>query len=279
MLHSSEKYAWIFDQEMQGEKLSHERVGRYRARTIRAGDQLEVEIYPLWDTGAEARTAKCRATGEAQRNVNARNARKRLERLLNANFTREDLSLTLTYGAGVPNLAQARRDMQNFVRRVKAAYKRLGLPSPKYVYVMEYGSDGRKKRVHHHMVLSGGMDRDALEALWKHGRANADRLKPDEYGLTALARYITKESHGGKRWAASRNLKKPRITVSDTKISRRRVEQMAEDMECAAPAIFTKLFPDYVYTDCVIRRSDFVSGAYVYARMVARSAYVVARAL
>ena len=42
----------------------------------------------------------------------------------------------------------------------------------KYAYVIEFGGkDGRRKRVHHHVIMSG-MDRDKAEALW-NGRGYA----------------------------------------------------------------------------------------------------------
>lgn len=31
--------------------------------------------------------------------------------------------------------------------------------------------------------------------------------------------------------------------------------------------IFEKLFPAYDFTDCEVKRSNFVAGAYIYARM------------
>ena len=115
----------------------------------------------------------------------------------------------------------------------------------KYVYVIEYGGkDGKRKRVHHHVVMSG-MDRSAAEELWNgKGWANARKLQPDEYGLEALARYVTKEANGGKRWCASRNLSEPKETTADTKISKRRVEKMATDFEGAPALIFEKLLPE-----------------------------------
>lgn len=271
---NSAKYEFLFDRseeisEDAFERLRHRDVFRYRARTIKAGNVLEVEIYPIWNTQAEAHKAKKAATREAQKNLNDRNAKKKLIRKINANFTEEDLCVTLTYKDGfVPDEEQARRDIRNYLRRVRDWRRKNGLPELKYVYVIEYGGgDGRRKRVHHHVIMSG-MDRDVAEALWNgRGWANSRRLQPDDYGLEALARYMTKEPNGGKRWAASRNLVDPKITVADTKISKRKVEEIAKDFDTMPAAIFGKLFPDYVFNDCAVKYSDFVAGAYVYARM------------
>lgn len=277
MPYSSSKYEFLFDRseeitESAFERLKHSNVFRYRARTIKAGDILEVEIFPIWNTQNEVRKAKKAATKEAQQNLNDRNAKKKLIRKINANFMGEDLCITLTYKAGfVPDEEQARRDIRNYLRRVRQWRRKNGLPELKYVYVIEYGGgDGRRKRVHHHVIMSG-MDRDVAEALWQgRGWANARRLQPDDYGLEALARYMTKEPNGGKRWAASKNLVDPKITEADTKISKRKVEQMAADFEAAPAAIFGKLFPDYSFNDCEVRYSAYVAGAYIYARMCRR---------
>ena len=274
MQYNSAKYEFLFDRseeitEAAFERLRHRDVFRYRARTIKAGNMLEVEIYPIWNTQTEAHKAKKAATREAQKNLNDRNAKKKLIRKINANFTEEDLCTTLTYKNGfVPDEEQARRDIRNYLRRVREWRRKNGLPELKYVYVIEYGGgDGRRKRVHHHVIMSG-MDRDVAEALWQgRGWANSRRLQPDDYGLEALARYMTKEPNGGKRWAASRNLVDPKITVADTKISKRKVEEMAQDFDAMPAVIFGKLFPDYVFNDCTVKYSDFVAGAYVYAQM------------
>lgn len=83
---------------------------------------------------------------------------------------------------------------------------------------------------------------------------------------------MTKEPNGGKRWAASRNLVDSKITEADTKIGKRKVEQMAEDFENAPAKIFGKLFPDYDFNDCTVKFSTYVAGAYIYARMHRRPA-------
>ena len=274
MPYNSAKYEFLFDRseeitEAVFERLRHKDVFRYRARTIKAGNMLEVEVYPIWNTQNEVRRAKHATTREAQRNLNDRNAKKKLIRKINANFTDDDICVTLTYKDGfIPDEDQARRDIRNYLRRVRGWRRKNGLPEMKYVYVIEFGGgDGRRKRVHHHVIMSG-MDRNTAETLWQgRGWANSRRLQPDDYGLEALARYMTKEPNGGKRWAASRNLVDPKITEADTKISKRRVETMAQDLEDAPAAIFGKLFPEYEFNDCTVKHSPYVAGAYIYARM------------
>ena len=189
MPYNSAKYEFLFDlsgenTERAFDRFRHRNVFRYRTRTIKAGNVLEVEIFPIWNTQNEVREAKKHTTREAQKNLNDKNAKKKFIRKINANFTEEDLCVTLTYSNGfVPDEEQARRDIRNYLRRVREYRRKNGLPELKYAYVIEFGGkDGRRKRVHHHVIMSG-MDRDKAEALWNgRGYANARRLQPDDYG-------------------------------------------------------------------------------------------------
>lgn len=268
-MHSSERYMQLFTDTASGAiATNHTAVGRYRCKTIKAGKMLECEIFPIWNTANEVRKAKHHITRAEQIALNERNARKRLERRLNTNFTEDDCCVTLTYaGDFVPDADQARRDMQNYIRRIRTYRRKHGLSEMKYIYVIEYAdADGVPKRVHHHVVMSG-MPRDEIERLWGKGYANCRRLQPNEYGYEALSRYMTKQSKGGKRWCSSKNLKEPIVTTSDTRISRRKVERMIVDFITEPKAIFEKLYRGYTFTDCEIRYSKFVAGAYIYTRM------------
>ena len=272
---SAERYESLFELPVDGVNgadnvLRPGAVGKYRCKTVKHGDQLDVEIFPIWNTAAENRRAKAAVTRKAQAALNEKNARKRLIRKINANFTSADLELTLTYADGVPDLEGARRDMQNYIRRVKRYRKAQGLPELKYVYVIEYaGEDGEPKRVHHHVIMSG-MDRDEAERLWGKGRANSARLQPDENGLEGLAKYITKtipRFKSEKRWASSKNLVEPTVTVADTKISRRKAARLAHDADAYGKELFEHLYPGYLFNDIEIKASAYVAGAYIYARM------------
>ena len=273
MPYSSKDYVFLFDQQAQEtaiEALHHKDVYRYRVKTIKSGDQLECEIYPIWATRNEVRNAKKKTTREAQKNLNERNSKKEFVRKVNENFTQQDLELTFTYDdeTPLPNESEARRDIRNYLRRIRDFRKKNGMSELKYVYVIEFTGDGgrEKKRIHHHVFMSG-MDRDEAEKIWGKGWANSRRLQPDEYGLEAIARYIVKEPHNGKRWCCSKNLKPPRESVADTKLSKKQAERLAKDVEAAGPEIFRKLYPGYEYLDCEVKRSDFVAGAYIYTRM------------
>jgi hypothetical protein len=297
--HSGKKYLYLFDQPCEGvddarKVLKHKNTSRYRTKRIYAGDHFEIECYPLWNTNNEVRNAKKAATREAQKDLNDKNAIKWATRLVNENFTADDLGLTLGYpGKKSPSLEEAKRDLRNYLRRAKDYFKRNDLGEFKYFFVTQYGV--RNKRIHHHGVMTG-MDREIAEALWRgwtedgskkanklskagieniqkkqhgyFGNANSISLTPDEYGLIGWSNYITKDPQGAKRWTASRNLKKPEIKPPvDNKISKRKVEQMVMDFQDKPREIFEDMFPGYEFLDIEIKRSNYVAGAYIYVRM------------
>ena len=255
------------------EGLRHKHVTKQRTKTVWAGDMVYVDSYAVWDTQAEAgRAKKAKAQQrEAQQNLNDRNRKKYIEQLTNTNFGPEDLFAPYTY-KNAPDERQALRDMQNLVRRIKTWRSKHGLPPPKYIYVIEYEDQaGKRKRIHQHMILSG-MDRDALEALWPHGRVNTRRLQPNEYGLAEIVAYMLKAKRSTRRCTCSRNLTKPRVTTSDRRISKRKVERLADALPGCAREVFEAAYPGYVLVDYQVSRSEFVAGAYIRARLRRRGA-------
>ena len=138
-----------------------------------------------------------------------------------------------------------------------------GLDELKYVYTIEDAEDGKKKRIHIHAIINGGISREELERIWEKGYANADHLQPDENGLEAIARYITKQQRNRRKWARSRNLKQPKVRTSDTKVSNARVRRLAVDFPNSAKEIMEKLYPNYTHTKTIMRFSDVVDGAYI----------------
>lgn len=270
---SSENYLELFDKviedspEEKFESLRNKEIFIYRVKTIKSGKILESEIYPVWKNKTEVSRAKRgMESRRVQKNLNDKNAKKAFIRMVNSNFTEEDLVIDLTYKGRAPNEDQARKDIQNYIRRVREYRRKNNLPELKYIYVIEFDIEGKeKKRIHHHMFMNS-MDRDAAEKLWGKGFANCRRLQPNEFGLEGLARYMTKDPKGSKRWCASRNLKKPQITVADHKITKRQAEKIAKYQVNPAD-VFQKIYKGYQFNDLKVRYSDFVSGAYLYARM------------
>ena len=137
----------------------------YATKTIKAGDQFEIEIYPEF-TKKESKLYKLKKPNKAQKNLNDRYARKRVERLINANFHKNDLWITLTYdNNSLPaTLDEALKNIKNYIRRINYKRKKLGLEKAKYIYVTEFSKE-KKIRCHHHLIMDGGLSMDLVESM------------------------------------------------------------------------------------------------------------------
>lgn len=267
-----------------------------RTKTIKAGGLLVCRSFPIWDTTArkEADAALDKAknrkgTSDAQKKLDARKAEDRLVQIINANFGAGDHLVTCTYAAGKEpvDLDAAKRDMCNYIARIKRAYRKAGLPEPQYVYVTEITHSNRwGTRYHHHMVLSGGLQRDKVETMWtkKHGICNTKSAQRLKEGLTGWAKYIAKQVCGEAkadlfaakhRWSASKGLKVPQPTTADKKISRRRVEKIAQDIKRdpeLAELHLEACYPGYEVLELECKTSEWVRGAYIYATLCKKEA-------
>ena len=224
-----------------------------------------MEIYPIFgrENRGRLRAAKKNLTPEAVQRNNEERSRRKLIQLIDANFDERDYHVTLTYAGQPPEYEKARADVKNFLRAVKRKREQRGLDELKYVYTIEDAEDGKKKRIHIHAIMNGGISREELEQIWERGYANVDNLQPDENGLEAIARYITKQQKNRRKWARSRNLTMPKVRTSDTKVSNARVRRLAVDFPNSAKEIMEKLYPQYTHTRTIMRFSDVVDGAYI----------------
>ena len=281
-------------------------VGGMRTKTIRAGDSLEIESFPLLRVEPAAKAEKKRrGTSPAQQRLNLENARKKLQRYAETNFTAQDYVLhpTFDYGfidrdctnredaireweqLGYPvDEYQARRKIKNYIERIRRLIRRKGGDPKafKYIYVIESTKEPQDgdfnalpARYHYHMIISsmgGKITQAELNALWEYGYTKAEPLDFRFNGLEGLCKYITKQRRFTRRWAHSQNLKEPEITVSDRRISRRRAAAIAADVRANAREILEKIYPGYTLEDCTVKYSDFIAGAYIYARMRRRPA-------
>lgn len=243
----------------------------YRRRTTKAGPRLEAEIYPVFgrEDRGRLREAKKNQTPEKQRRMNEKRAKHQLILLIETNFTAKDYHLTLTYAGDPPDLKQCRRDVRNFLDRVKRLRIRRGLEELKYIYAIGHDSGAR---IHVHMIINGGIDRAELERIWAKGRTNAVRLQPDDHGLQGIANYLYRQNvrkrsagsiQGKKTWVASRNLKRPKTRKRDCRCSNARVRRIAGDIQSEAKEIMERLYPGYTLVECRVTLSDIVDGVYI----------------
>ena len=249
----------------------------YRTTTIKSrneksgAEMLESMVYPSFPNREDVpKTAKKRETGQAQKNLNDKNARRYLIRLANINFSKGDI--WATFGWDDDNMPEdeerAEKDIKNFIARINYRRRKAGLENAKYIYIPAI--DGYA-RPHFHILISGdGMDRDELEDLWtKCERKNTRRVKPDDdFLITGIATYITQNPHGTKRWRSSKNLKKPDApTRSYRKFSRKKVNGMVRDFE-ELKAQMEKAYPGFKFLDAEVKHNDKVAAFYIYARMI-----------
>ncbi|WP_326511373.1 rolling circle replication-associated protein [Clostridium intestinale] len=232
---------------------------------------LEVEHFPIsFKERSKRRKDKKKETIPKQKNLNDKNAKKYLIRIINHNFTDKDLIAHLTYiDKYLPKSEEeARKDIKNYLLRVRRWRKKNGIKEElKYIAIIEYRDqvEGKKAiRIHHHVIIND-MDRDILEDLWKKGRANVDRLQADEYGYEALARYVTKDPQGKKRWVPSKNLKPPIPDINDFRFSKKKIVEMSKTPEDRE--MFERLYPGYFLTKCSVEVNKETSEIYIYLKM------------
>ena len=264
-----------------------------RTRASYAGPMLSVDAFPVWDTKT-ARAARTEAQKErhreALRRQNQRNARRRLEALVNNNFGAGDLILTHEYDHGKQPQTdeQAARDIRNYIARLKYRRDKLGLPPVKYIYITERTQSRQYGvRWHHHIIMSGGLDRDEAERLWtkKHGGiSNARNAQPTKMHLTGFSRYLvmdkrnrTMETDGKnpqekamrRGWNSSKNLVPPKERESDKKLSIRKAGRIAEAMGDfdRAKEILERCYPGYELLDVTAKTSRWTVGVYIRATM------------
>lgn len=276
--YSSEDFEVLFSRPTDVNIEARAGIIAYRTIKIAHGPMMDVIVCPIWSKRSTKETAERikRESTKAQRLLNHRNSQERVVRIANCNFGEGDALLTCTYGAGQGEDSDARalKTVQSFIKKLSRAWKKKG-KELKYIYTIEKTeSHANGRRYHLHILLNAaGLDRDWIESLWKHGACNTRRYQYQEEHFGGLAGYMKiykdNQTKATKRaWVASRNLKKPMKTTSDHKFSVARMEKMARAMEMDARYIVEKAYPGMrCVKDVICRRSEFVPGVYMYARM------------
>lgn len=156
------------------------------------------------------RSAKMNITPEEKQVINIREARQKLTRLINTNFTHKDCFVRLSYRKNLDD-ETALKEFRKFMRRLRHYIGKEELPELKYIAVTERGQG----KPHHHLVMNFA-DIVVVRQLWSAGGVYITNLWSEDY--EGLAKYITKETirnEHGKRWSQSRNLDKPIVKTSD----------------------------------------------------------------
>lgn len=263
-----------------------------RQKTIYCGDKYrEVDIFPYTQKQGEVskrgkRSKKKNESPPKQKNLNDKNARRYLVQLGNLNFNENDLSVTATYSNKYlpETIEQAEKEITNYLRRIQYQRKKRGLPALRYILVTACSTKKNRDkpvRIHHHILMDGALDRNIVEDLWrkripkgkiKHeriGYINADRIQPDENGISALCVYLVKQPGGKKRWSSSQNLKKPQSRNNDSRYSRRKIENIINSKPDRS--FWEKKYPGWTLTD------DDYGAEYVYNELTGWAIYLKLR--
>lgn len=198
-----------------------------------------------------------------------------LGRLINMNFGKVDYHLSLTYDTKhLPSSAEdAKKDFERFIGKVKKLYV-AAKRQLRYIMVMSFASEktGEPKRLHMHVVMTGGVDRTAIELLWRApdkagrckkgeehkrfgaplGYANCDRLQTED-GLGALTTYLAKQPREGiaRRWYASVGLRKPyTYAPNDDKYDLPELKKIAErNSDAVDVGFWERQYPGWTVCD------------------------------
>lgn len=268
---------------------------RYREKIYKCGEYLEVDIFPVFAHSNRKRRAKYKPTSAMQEKLNQRHAEQELTRIVNKNFMKSDLAVTLTYvNKWLPdNKDDAMKDAKNFLRRVKRLRTKKGLPEMKYVLIPGGG------RFHFHIFMTGGISAEELTELWWMGYCNSKVLINNENGLEGIARYTANQysddlydgedllsgydldeetgelteregnkvrKKGARRYICSKNILRPEAEVREGKISATRVEELAT-VDSASRSAFEKLYPGYCFSECVPYYNEENGGYYLRVKM------------
>lgn len=196
----------------------------YIKKTITSGDIVEVEKHFITRHGkGKRRASPTNPTPQDVEQINERNAEKKLRRLMNANFTKNDYHTVLTYRKEERlSITDSKKAISDFLKKLRAEYKKQG-SELKYIVVTEYGTVANPKAIHHHLMINN-IGIEHITKHWKYGKVNITPIYSEDLG--ELANYFVKETKlkngatrqkGEKRWSSSRNLAKPIIKVEKIK--------------------------------------------------------------
>lgn len=181
--------------------------------SIQSGNLIFVKVYQQGGRRKQNRARRSKPTTESVEKINKRNAERDFAIKINHNFCAGDIYLTLTYKGDEPSKEEARRNLNNFKRRLKYHCDKQGIKL-KWVAVTEY----ENRRIHHHMILNV-RDIGALNDLWPHGLINTKPLD-DSGDYRILAEYLIKEtdktfrnpdSANKVRFSCSRTIENPEV--------------------------------------------------------------------
>lgn len=235
----------------------------YREKIYKCGKYIEINLYPAFKLPGQ-RNKKAKPSSKMQKRLNQKNAENNFIRVVNANFTPQDIKCELSYRDNPSDEAEAKRAFKNFIRRTNRLRKKLKLPKLKYAAVLERGS--QKGRYHHHVIMSGGLSPQQIAELWGLGYVmKIQPLQFDECGICGIAKYMTKDRTGYRRWTGSKNLIHPQPDIRDGRLSQKLVRELAEDTENRR--LYESVYEGYFLGQAEKVYNDVNGGVYLHIRM------------
>lgn len=191
-------------------------------KIIVAGILVKEAVYPRGSRydSPKQRAAKRKMSSEAQKRMNAKYLKEKLELLLAANFLPGSLWVTLTFrDEDLPEDEDGvDAKMKLFLRRLRLA-KRRARPVVCWRAEHKHSHDDARMdgRWHVHCcITASGDDYDAIRRAWIYG--DIVEIEPirinKEKSYAALAEYMTKEPldrAGAHAWHITRNAKRPEV--------------------------------------------------------------------
>lgn len=228
-------------------------MGKKMRRTYTASNGVtEVTEFFVSDT-ARVRSSKSQPSTPRKQEANKNQAAHQLGRILNENFTQNDLRLDLSFDnrtfrqlraeayAKIPKgskekkeikrnaiLFQAEQETKNLIRRLRG----IGMKDFRYFYAASdmNGRTGEEARVHVHMVISGDQLRlegkeltvmgRKMDEIWGRGDVEYEFLRAGSYN--ALAAYMirqTRDIKNHKRYTCSKNMRKVEYTEEEIPVN------------------------------------------------------------
>lgn len=235
-------------------------ITRYTGKITRCGDYIFGVVYAQHPVPGVRRN-RFRPSSEVQMKLNERRAVNRFAWLVHHNFNSTAVCLHPTYRNDClpEDEARFKKDIRNFIARVGRLYKKRGIEY-KWIYSACYSETGRP---HIHMIFSGGVTREEVEALWYFGRTNGDRLQFDECGVMDLSRYMVVQLHeNAQRWSGSRNLVQPPEKTDRNTWSKKKLGSLRDLGYGDIHEYFNGMYPGYWLSEPPVLRVNPVDGSY-----------------
>lgn len=245
----------------------------YSTKTIENGNLFEVEIYPALPKIGKRKIRK--ENPDVYRKWNDSFRKKNIIRKINHNFESGDLYGTLTYAkkSYPTHMDEAKKNMVNFIKRIKTRLKKKNIDLSKFKYVFAT-EKSEKGRIHHHFIMNSLLTMDEVMECWNKGGYNKiSTIDYDaKFGITGLATYLCKEhkkrAKSEKRYSCSKNLENPIEHRDYKKFSERKVKKMASD-EALIATFLEKEYPHATFLDVKVSRNKF-GHVFMHARMTKR---------